>query len=167
MPKRAEDSGASVVAARLRAGTEALAEKAARASAPTESGGGVATAPAPAARESKPAPRPKPVARPRPTNESAGRKFTKMVKFSLTTEDKEAMDDLVRLIAQKVGGGRSSHVIRALWSVLQQSEEAIEAMPPLANKLSTPDNNDYPAIAEFEEELAHFLARAINRSNPS
>lgn len=160
MPIRAKDNGSSVVNAKLRDGIGDLAEKAARASASAESGGGVAVAEPAAPAE------PKPVKRPKPSNDAAGRKFTKTVKFSLTQEDKAAMDELVRLIASKVGGGRSSHVIRAWLSVLHQAEEAIEAMPPLPEKLGTPDNNDYPAIAVFEEELAHFLARAIRRSTP-
>lgn len=61
----------------------------------------------------------------------------------------------------------SSHLTRALWSLALQAGEELDGTEGKAPQLERPPHGNPVATAEYEDELARFLLRALKQLRPN
>jgi len=179
MPKRAtDDGGTSIVAEKLRPKEpepalelEVRPQVAKLAKQAAAGGSGGRKKPAPANTEGSGGGKDRRSSAPpehRPFSQPTIGRYDQTKKVSMTQEDAQAVDALLRVIGAKFGTAGYSRVTRVLWGMALRAEETIAAMPSRpGGPMPQPNKSDYTGIALFEEELEAFLTKAIFRSELS
>lgn len=82
-----------------------------------------------------------------------------------TREETHALERLVHNLAVRLNAQvKSSHVIRALTTLLLHAETQIDHRANERGPLIRPPNGDHAALQRFEREIANILAHAIRDS---
>lgn len=88
-------------------------------------------------------------------------------KFLVSKDEARQIDEMTSILSTAFGAKLGhSQITRALWSLVAGSEEAIKVTGQRQGAIhrEPPLRGDYEAMAEFEEDLAGFLAASIKRS---
>mgnify|MGYP005995875855 CR=1 FL=1 len=121
------------------------------------------------------APRPTKKRKPRatpPRQKDLGSRWTEpkfvQIKARFVHEEAEEIELIRRKISELTRCNVSmSHLTRALWSLAQQTSEDLEGLASKAPQLQRPPHGNPIATAEYEDELARFLLKALKQLRPS
>jgi len=82
-----------------------------------------------------------------------------------TREETQALDRLVNTLAMRLRTQvKASHILRALTSLLLQSESQLDKRAGELGTLPRPPNGDFAALQRFERELSIIVAHAMRDS---
>ncbi|MFM1747369.1 MAG: hypothetical protein RLZZ188_1035 [Verrucomicrobiota bacterium] len=85
----------------------------------------------------------------------------------LTRTESVALDRLVGALASRLNTQvKSSHVLRALLTLLLHAEAAVDRRAGEVVGLSRPANGDFKGIQKFEREIARIVAAALRDAGP-
>lgn len=84
-----------------------------------------------------------------------------------TWEEAQALDRLINNLAVRVRAQvKTSHVLRALTTLLLHAEPQIDQRAGERGTLVRPSNGDFTALQQFEREIAHILSHALRDAGP-
>ena len=134
-------------------------------------GGAEPQAPIPTTPKAKPA-KPKTKRRALPRQKDGKSRWTEpsfvQIKARFVHEEAEEIERLRERLSKMTRCNiSSSHLTRALWSLALQAGEELDAMEGKAPKLERPPHGNPVATAEYEDELARFLLRALKQLRPN
>lgn len=84
-----------------------------------------------------------------------------------TREEAQALDRLINNLAVRVRAQvKTSHVLRALTTLLLHAEPQIDQRAGERGTLVRPSNGDFTALQQFEREIALILSHALRDAGP-
>jgi len=118
-------------------------------------------------RSSESAPAPEHHEEPAPRVASLPDRLTRVLKAKVSTSEHVELTRLVNELSLELETPVSTtHVIRALITILRHAEPELQRRAKLNGPLRRPPNDDLTAIAAFEFRLAKLLSAALRESKP-